>query len=130
MNFSLQKPPIYERLKARFGVSWDKGIAITYGDTVYSKYPIDKILASHEEVHVWQQAQMGVEEWWNLYLNNDNFRLNQEVQAYKRQIEAIKTFIKDKNQAFLAIRKIYLDLSSDMYGNICNFDQAKQLLST
>lgn len=130
MNFSLQKPPIYERLHARFGVNWNDGIAITYGDTVYSKNPISKILAFHEEVHMWQQQQIGVEEWWNRYLNDKVFRLGQEVQAYKRQLIAMQAMIKDRNELYRAKRQIYLDLSSGMYDYMCSYDQAKDLLST
>ena len=129
MNFSLQIPPIYTRLHARFGVEWNDGIAITYGDTVYSKNPIPVDVAEHEKVHVWQQSQIGVEEWWDRYINDPDFRLNQEVQAYKEQIRALNVLIKDRNQLYLAKRKLYRDLAGPMYDYMVSADYAKELLT-
>ena len=36
MKFSKEKPVVYNRCKEAFGIDWDEGIIITYGDTGFS----------------------------------------------------------------------------------------------
>lgn len=129
MNHSIQIPPIYEKLHKIFSVEWNHGIAITYGDTVYSKYPLTADIEVHEQVHISQQAEMGAEEWWEGYLHNATFRLGQEIQAYSAQIAFLEDNIHDKNFLYRAKLKIINDLSGPMYGRICTFSEAKGFLS-
>lgn len=130
MIIKTEKPEIYETLKEKFGVDWDGGVVITYGDTVYHspKYtlPIEKII--HEQTHIEQQTAMGAKEWWDKYLEDIPFRLSQEVEAYKREAYFIRRTIKDREKVFRYIHRICLDLSSFIYGNIVTYSQAKELL--
>ena len=67
MKLSHNKPEIYEKCKQIFGVDWDRGVVITYGDTVYSKNDISEHTIVHEETHIKQQKEMGPEKWWEKY---------------------------------------------------------------
>lgn len=126
---STQKPRIYEMIKSRFPeVEWDDGIAITYGNTVYAKYPLAPDVASHEEIHAYQQEGIDPDEWWKKYLTNTQFRLSQEAEAYKFQAKFIRQVIKDRNTAFKLIHRLAIDLSSPMYGNMCTYSEAMSLI--
>ena len=121
-------PSIYETLKEKFGVSWIGGVVIAYLPHIYSYRSIPKDLEIHEEVHLHQQQEIGVEEWWRLYIENDNFRLHQEIEAYKAQIEWINKVIRDREVRFRRIDRLLKDLSGSMYGNIITYSEARKLL--
>ena len=123
---SSECPTIYQKCHDAFGVNWDDGVVITYGDVVYCKYPLSQDLIIHESVHVKQQTDMGVEEWWDKYLIDKEFRLSQEVPAYKEQIKFIVANVKDRNWRFKACHKIWQDMER-MYGNMVSYADAKKL---
>ena len=127
MKFSNQIPPIYFKCKKAFGVSWDKGVIITYGDTVYSKKPIPDHLEVHEATHVRQQLAMGVELWWQKYFDDKKFRFEQEVEAYRNQLEFIK-----KNYPRGEYEKAYgfiVDQMVSIYGKMCTKEEAEKALN-
>lgn len=128
MIYSNKKPAIYEKCKERFGVEWDKGIIITFGDTVYCKFPLLPDKEAHEMVHVQQQSKMDKDLWWDKYLNDPTFRLSQEVEAYQAEADFVKKHVKDRNQIFYLIDQMRDDLSSSIYGFICTYQEAKKLI--
>ncbi len=125
-----EKPAIYETLKEKFNVHWEGqgGCVISYFPHIYSKHPIPLDLEKHEEVHLRQQQEMGVEKWWETYINNKNFRLLQEVEAYKAQIEWINKAIKDREVRFRRVDRLLKDLSGEMYGSLITYSEARKLL--
>lgn len=117
-------PPNYEKIKERFDLT-GKAPLFCYGDTIYNPHKaiIRPDLEVHEAVHCLQQGDK-IEEWWDRYLDDSDFRLSQELEAYVAQY----TFIKSKVKAKLADK--YLDLfaeilSSPIYGNLLTTAQAK-----
>ncbi len=129
MKYSPRKPEIYEKIiKYLPHADWDKGIAICYGDTIYSKNPISPDIASHEEIHMYQQQELGPEEWWDKYLKDKAFRFSQELEAYQYQVKFIKLVIKDRNVKYKMIHRLAIDISSDMYDNMISYSQAMTLL--
>ncbi len=129
-NFKVsnQIPAVYQKCHEVFGVEWDDGIVITYGDTVYSKFPISPDLKVHEVTHVIQQREMGKDVWWKKYFEDVEFRLSQEKEAYINQSKWIKNNVKDRNERFRRLNKIANDLSSFVYGNIISKSEANKLL--
>ena len=126
IKYSTSIPNIYYKCREKFGIDWHKGVIITYGDTVYCKFNISDDLKVHEETHVRQQNEMGKELWWEKYFDNKKFRLSQEVEAYRNQMEYIrnnysKTLIKNLK------KKIIQDMCT-IYDGMCTFKQARKLL--
>lgn len=120
-------PPIYFKIRKQFDVSWDKGLIITYGDTYHCKHDIPDHFIAHEEVHMRQQKEYGIEMWWHNYLLHPDFRLFQEVEAYRAQL----SFVLERygREKFLVIyRECAGLLSSAIYDNLVTFDRALELL--
>ncbi len=122
-----EKPPIYEKCVEAFGVDWDKGVIFTYGNTIYSKFQIDPIKVSHEMIHVRQQSEIGKEIWWEKYLSDPKFRLDQEIEAYLEENKMIDK-IKDRNLRFRIKQANARDLSRG-YGDIISFYEAFKILN-
>lgn len=91
----------------------------TYGDTLYcptlgKNEFIDEFLMEHETVHSGQQAG-NPKEWWEMYLENREFRLNMEVEAYRYQFKAYKRVVKNRDRRTGFALKLAADLASPMY---------------
>lgn len=131
MEYKLSKevPAIYPRLKEKFGVKF-KDIVIAYGDTIYCiDGNLPRHTIEHELVHLKQQAQIGVEKWWDKYINDNEFRLSQEIEAYKTQARYLRShpFSMSLDHYNQWIYKLASDLSGPMYGNIISFNDALTL---
>ena len=119
-------PPNIEEIKKVFPLD-DDGIIFAYGNTIYAP-KVDNILdhfIKHEEVHQKQQGE-NVEEWWEQYLADPQFRLQQEIEAYRVQYAYIKPLIRTLKQAWL--HKFAKDLSGKMYGKLITFQKAKEII--
>lgn len=97
----------------------------TFRDTIYNPHnaPIDKPLAAHEATHCLQQGDSPAT-WWDRYFTDEQFRFEQEVEAYRNQYQEAKKHIKDRNQLYRYLRVLAGDLASPMYGSICTVQQA------
>jgi len=126
MKFSNRIPEIYQRCHEVFGVNWDDGIAITYGDTVYSKYHLAPDVEAHEAVHIEQQKKMGTNAWWEQYFTDKHFRLKQEAEAYKAQLAFAKEYYNRHARRELESR-IISDIVN-MYGGMCTEEEAIALI--
>lgn len=126
-------PPIYGKLLEVFNVKWEDGILITVGETVYcndldvfNKRPD---LFVHEKCHAVQQRKLGSSQWWKKYLEDPEFRFQEEVTAYFAQAKYVKEKIKDRNQRFPILNGMCKDLSGKMYGEMMTYQAAWRLLA-
>jgi len=120
--------PLKDKVKKEFDLT-DKdlqNVIFTYGDTIYtSTGDISYGLIAHEITHVFQQTEIGKEEWWKKYLKDKEFRFKEELQAYKNQHECYKR----NGVAEAEIDRIAEDLSGKNYGNVVSFEEAKKLIT-
>ena len=109
--------PLLEKVVSKFNISDKKleDIVFTYGDIIYTRQPLSYGLITHETTHIMQQAK-NKDEWWGRYLIDDDFRLEQEIEAYQRQLQAYKN--NDIGLYEVMLPKIAKDLNSGMYGDI------------
>ena len=95
------------------------GVIYTYGDTIYNPSGVDlpDHLIAHEETHSTQQGA-DPDAWWDRYLQDPYFCIEQETAAYARQYAYICATVRDRNQR----NRILLDLSrilaGPVYGNV------------
>jgi hypothetical protein len=127
IKYSKEKPPVYEQCAKQFNVNWDMGIIITYGDVIHCKVPIQEDMLVHEATHVKQQLAMGKEKWWKKYFKDEKFRLSQEVEAYRNQLDFITQTYSRKYRKFL--KKHIVNCMVNLYGGMCTEEEAIKLLS-
>lgn len=131
MKISNEKPPIYDRLVEAFGIDWNDGIVITYGDTLHTREGnnIPQDLVIHEKTHTRQQEKLGLDGWWEWYICYPKFRMEQEAEAYRNQWQFIKHNVKNREEAFRKKMRIVRDFSSPIYGNIVTHSEALKIIS-
>ncbi len=122
MKVVFEQPPNISQIRKY--LTPHKDVVFTYGDTIYAPngVPIPDHLLAHEEVHAFQQANP--DEWWEKYLTDVNFRLEQETEAYQMQYRAFCKHHKDKNARFRFLHSVTTDLSSKIYGSIISYNAA------
>ena len=121
-------PPNYEAVKAKFNPA--KTAIFTYGDTIYnpSGGVLSLELLAHEAVHIRQQAS-GAEEWWARYMEDDEFRLDQELEAHRVEYQAFCARVKDRNKRAVFLNQIATRLASPMYGRVISTREASRAIS-
>lgn len=123
-------PDIFYQCKDRFGVEWGD-VIITYYPKIHTPIQLTEAKLVHELTHLKQQEEYigGVKDWWARYLQDDEFRLSQELEAYRQEVVWIMENIRDRSKRYFLIRQIRKDLSSSIYGGLVSFEEATKLLS-
>ena len=133
MKISSDFPPVWPALQKHFpGLEKYRPIA-TYGDTIYNPFGvyIDPSLMAHEEKHMRQQMpltdrpELYIQIWWENYLKYPEFRLSQELEAYRAQYAYAKAHY-NRAQCRQLLDFISSALSSSLYGNLITKQQAKE----
>ena len=122
------RPPILDRVIAQLGTSviaayftWDGQIYSPSGTT-----PPDEIV-EHEKVHkVQHEAFGGSGPWWDRWLGDPAFRLDQEVRAYATQYAWLRT--RDKGNARAQLEWFAHVLSGNGYGGLTDKVGARQAI--
>lgn len=132
MEIRHEPPPMLEAIN-KAGMFPDLDTTVfTYGYILYNpgKNRIPMHLMEHESTHAKQQTEFngGPDAWWLRYLSDVDFRINQEVEAYRAQY---KTYCKLNTQfmrraTFLA--SIAEDLSGPIYNAHISFEQARAMI--
>lgn len=129
MRTSIEKPPIWEEANAFFRLEELKlGTIFTYGDTIYNPFNVEltQDLIVHEEVHMAQQNNdpTVAKLWWQRYMADPAFRLQQEVEAYGAQYRFICWTVKDRNAQARQLFQLAGFLSGPMYGSVTSQREA------
>ena len=122
-------PPNYKEICKYFPIEGKTNIVFTYGNTLHNKGggEITPDLFAHEQTHTRQQNEIGIEEWWNRYFTDTQFRLEQELEAYQNQYKyAVEHYNRAERRRLLD--RISKDLASPIYGGIITKQEAKELI--
>jgi hypothetical protein len=129
LKIVVDKPPNWDELNAVFGLETKRGLLYAFGDILYNPdgIAVSPPIMAHEEVHKDQQGN-DIEGWWQRYIVDINFRLNQELEAHRREWKVYKQMVKDRNYRSAYLSYISSRLASSLYGNVVTSKDAKQLI--
>ena len=68
-------------------------------------------------------------EWWERYLTDPAWRIEQELPAHKREYQAFCEMRKDRNARARYLRGLAERISGPLYGNAISFNQARRWIS-
>lgn len=128
MSLEIKKelPPNIGDIIATFKVKPEK-VVFCYSPYLYNPsgaYIPDNLLV-HEEIHEKQQNG-NPEDWWKKYLIDIQFRIDQELEAYREQYKFYCKQYKDRNTRARFLHILALDFSSEMYGSCISYQEAVQ----
>lgn len=127
IKFSNEKPPIFNKLHDAFGVEWGGNLCIAYADTIWHTKPLDPSVIVHESVHIERQNGQ-LDEWFDKYIKDPQFRFGEEIIAYREQYKFIQATHKDRNDVARHLWRLATDLSGPMYGGIVSHSEAMRLI--
>lgn len=120
-------PPNIDVVRKTFTLSGKEIFA--WGDTIYnpSGGQLTSALIAHEKVH-FKQQEGNPEDWWDKYLSDANFRLNQELEAHRVEYRTFCRENRDRNKQARYLFEISSRLASPMYGNMLTTKEAMKLI--
>lgn len=128
MEITTSYPPNYDDICKVFPVRDKPGIIFTYGSTLHcpNGMNIPGHLMAHEQTHMKQQGN-DPKAWWDKYLIDTQFRLSQELEAYRNQYKVLLEQ-HNREERRTILNSLAKDLSSSIYGNLVDKKQAKLLI--
>lgn len=134
MQIVTAKPPCYEEAAKIFGLKPDDIVYFTYGDIIYNPTggTISPDTIVHEETHG-EQQEMSSEVavfWWQRYMHDAEFRIEQESEAYGAQYEWLCRQYRDRNKRARMLHTLASALAGPLYGNAISITEAKEKIST
>lgn len=124
-------PPNIDDIDAKFNIK-GKPIIFTYGDIIYNPLGVvvSPSLHAHETVHSVRQTTdlKSILKWWDQYLVDDEFRLNEELLAHRAEYKQFCSENKDRNRQSIFLNTIATRLASPMYGNMLTSTKARKII--
>lgn len=128
------RPPNFAEIVNRFPAAAAPSTIFAYGDVVYyaGTEELPKSLLAHEAVHLRQQNEPGQnpELWWGLYLANDKFRFEQELEAHLVEYAHVLGEGVGRHARRRARKQIAARLSGPLYGKCVSLSKALAYLKT
>jgi hypothetical protein len=123
MNVVIGFPPNYREIVKVFPMVRGLNMLFAYGNTIYTPHKIvmTKPLMDHEKAHGKRQSDPA--KWWDLYLDDRTFRLQEEIIAHRAEYQALKDMgVIERYPNYLndTARK----LSHKVYGPMIDFETA------
>ena len=109
-------------------------LIVTYFDTIYTNHPLREDYYIHEMVHFIRQGngenQALAQDFCMRYLRDRDFRLQEEILAYREQYRFRKASL-NRPQAFEYAKFLAKELSSEKYGkDLISFHGALQAITS
>lgn len=111
------RPPNYDEIVAEIPRAAENGVIFAYSPAVYvpSGRSLPPPLIAHEWVHLEQQANDPAG-WWKRYLDDLEFRFDQELEAHQAEYRAFCELHADRNSRATYLGMIGRRLASSLYG--------------
>lgn len=134
-------PPIYDLIVEVFPfVKTSTGTYFSWGDKIYNPDGVDisKHILAHEAVHGQRQfafapahgddLDMRIRMWWKMYLHDPQFRYKEELVAHRAEYGAFRGSHKDPKLREYVLGQCAERLSSELYGNIVTYQEARRAI--
>ncbi len=110
-------PPNFEEILKVFPAAAAPNVMFAYGDVIYvpSGNSVPQELYDHERVHGSRQTTTGVERWWQLYLEDSEFRRDEELVAHIAEYKSFCARNRDRNARAAYLSTIALRFASPLY---------------
>lgn len=119
--------PYINQFKIEFKITENNIFCL--GDTIFTDKEIPYDIFFHEQKHLKQQKKIGEKIWIENYLNNKNFRLKMEIEAYRYQLLKVRELTKNDREEINNIRNECIrNLTNGMYGVSLGYSEVVKAL--
>lgn len=119
---------MFDEIDAKFKIA-GRPIIFAWGDTIYNpeNTAIPPQLLAHEGVHGQRQGG-AVEAWWRRYIEDPQFRFDEELPAHVEECRALlaRCYNRKERRSCLAI--VAKRFAAPLYG-VVSFKEARRLLA-
>ena len=129
------RPPNYEAIVAVFPGAALPGVIFAYGDHIYAPgkggraapFMLSPALQAHEQVHCERQGGHP-EPWWERYLIDPVFRLEEELLAHRAEYRAYCARHVNSRKQAQALAGIAVKLAAPLYGGLISPEDAQRAI--
>lgn len=96
-----------------------RGVVFAWDGVIYApgRLAVDPWIVEHEMVHFEQQDGDPIA-WWDRYLVDPRFRLDQEIEAHAAEYAAYCRLVRDRNQRHYHLLGMGQRLAGELYGRL------------
>lgn len=126
-----ERPPNFEAIEKVFPNAGKFDVLFTYGHVIYnpSNVQLRTPLVAHECTHMLQQDAIGgPEQWWEFYFSQPEFRLLQELDAYRIEYRQHVALGHPRHERKQYCHSCAERLSGPLYNNMLRRRDAQKLL--
>lgn len=129
MRVVFERPPMFDEINERFRIA-GKPVIFSWGDVIYNPLRIDvpPHLIVHEEMHGWRQTELGVEQWWQNYIDDGAFRLEEEILAHQAEYRELLRRRPNRQGRRWALKMTSKRLAAPLYGKMITLSKAREVL--
>ena len=122
-------PPNFDKIKATFPMAGASTV-YAYGERIFvpSGEEIEPEILAHEMVHCERQLSMGIAEWWDKYMADEQFRLAEEVLAHQVEYSFLRGLYPGACRKKEILDHVAGKLSHPLYGSMCGMKRARELV--
>jgi hypothetical protein len=125
-------PPIIDELEKVFGPLKGRGILYAWGSIIFNPMgvPVHGQFIVHEGTHGARQLYPGmtIEKWWELYMQEQDFRMKEEMLAHIAEYQAYCILHKDRNLRAIYLDKVARKFVSPLYKFEVTYKDAKEFI--
>ena len=133
MRVLISEPPMMEEIDRRFDVR-GKPVVFAWGDIIYNPRGsfLGSALMAHEGLHGSRQGRgdAQIRRWWERYIEDDAFRLAEEIPAHRAEYHALCQSTHDRNWRARYLQQIAAKLAAPLYGCLLTEPEARRRLIT
>lgn len=120
-------PPNIDTIASFLPNARNPGTIFAYGEDVYNPFavPLPYALQAHESIHQARQLDVGVTHWWNRYLNEPDFRYNEELLAHIAEYMTQCPPGSLRNLRRLVLKATARRLAAPLYGYTVSLEKAE-----
>ena len=117
-------PPLIDKIDEVFHCK-DQQVIYAWGDIIYQPFTfvIPNFLIAHEEVHGGRQGD-DIEGWWKRYMEDIEFRYQEELHAHAKEFQVRSRGVKDRNLKSQLLMWSAARLNAPLYGKMTNLNKA------
>lgn len=112
------QPPNFRQIVAAFPKAEGADTIFAYEPCIYVSSELIVLppqLIKHETIHIRRQKEIGVEEWWRKYIEDEKFRYNEELLAHRAEYWVATRGISDMKERKRILTMISRRMNSPLY---------------